>query len=321
MDEHAEQTASAPRRRWGIGSGSSVAALRFYYHFARIVGRVLAYFCTGPALLYTMLFVGTARRTSMEYLTLVLGPAGWPVRVARSFRHIFNFAAAMVDRTLLLSRGPETFTFVGEHIERMGELAEAGKGGLVFSSHLGNTELASAVLPVARARFHQVMADPMQGDLQEFLMEKAGDRFPPLLRLDGAPMASLQVLRAIRSGDLVGMKVDRVVDDHHAVVPFLGRRAAFPTGPWILAAITGAPVMLIFCMKEGGKGYRIVCEPPRTFRFERGRPKEDQLRDWVAWFAGRLESYVRRYPYQWYNFYDFFEMPPAAGDGHGDDGG
>lgn len=306
-------TDDAPPRRpargktWLRRSRGSLAAYRFYFHFSRIMGRVLSYFCTGPALLYYMIFATRARRSSMEYLTRALGPANWPVRVARSFRHFFNFAAALVDRSLILSRGKRVFDFVLDGREHITEQAATGDGCVLLSSHLGNMELAGAVLPEIQARFYQVMAEPLDEDIQKFMEEKAGGRLPPVIRLNGAPMASLNILRALREGGMVGMKNDRVFDDHHLDIEFLGHPASFPTGPLTVAALAKAPVILLLCLKEGGRGYRIIAEAPRQLVFERDRSRDEQLREWLGWYVERLEHYVHRYPYQWYNFYPFWD--------------
>lgn len=296
----------SPGRRWGDQGRGSLFAFRFYFHFSRAVGRVLSYFCTGPALLYYMLFAGRARRASFSYMRRLRGNAPWPVRIARGFRHIFNFAAALIDRSLLLSRGPEAFDLVEDGVGHVAEALAGGRGAILLGAHLGNMEFAAGVLQGVDATLYQVMAEPMNQDLQKFIEAKGGDRFPPVVRLDGAPMASLELLRVLRRGDLLAMKSDRVFDDNWLELEFLGQPARFPTGPLTVAGLTGAPVLLTLCLKEGGKGYRIVVEPPRTFRFDRSRPREDQLREWLQWYVGRLEHYARRYPYQWYNFYDFW---------------
>lgn len=294
-------------RTWLRTSRGSLAAYRFYFHFSRIIGRVPSYFCTGPALLYYMIFAGRARRASMEFLTRAIGPASWPVRVARSFRHVFNFAAALIDRSLILSRGERVFDFVLDGQEHITGQARSGEGCVLLSSHLGNMELAGAVLPDIQAPFFQVMAEPLDEDIQKFIEEKAGGRMPPIIRLDGAPLASLAVLRALRDGGMVGMKGDRVFDDNHLEVEFLGRPARFPTGPLTVAAVSGKPVILLHCLKQGGKGYRIVAEPPRRLVLDRRQPREPQLRRWLRWYVDRLEHHARRYPYQWYNFYPFWD--------------
>jgi len=279
----------------------------FYFHFSRVVGRVLSYFCTGPALLYYVLTAGEARRASAEYLTRVLGPAPWPVRLARTFRHVFNFAASLIDRALLLGRGPGVFRWIEEDVEPVKAALREKQGMILLGSHLGNIEVAGAVL--GTDSMVQVMADPMAEDMQQWLEARGDAVFPPVIRLDGSSMASLDLLRSIRDGRLVAMKSDRVFDDNHLEIDFLGAPARFPTGPLSVAAATGAPVVLVFCMKEGGRTYRIIIEEPRTFRFDRKRPRDEQLREWLTWYADRLEQQARRYPYQWYNFFPFWQRP------------
>ncbi len=306
MNEAEPSSPQRPGRRWGDQGRGSLIAFRFYFHFSRVVGRVLSYFCTGPALLYYMLFAGQARRASFAYMRRLRGPVAWPLRVARGFRHIFNFAASLIDRSLLLSRGPEVFDLVEDGVEHLSDALREGRGAILLGAHLGNMELAAGVLRGVEATLHQVMAEPMNQDLQKFIEAKGGDRFPPVVRLDGAPMASLELLKVLRRGDMLAMKSDRVFDENWLELEFLGRPARFPTGPLTVAGITGAPVLLTLCLKEGGRGYRIVVEPPRRFRFDRSRPREDQLREWLTWYVARLEHHARRYPYQWYNFYDFW---------------
>ncbi len=44
--------------------------------------------------------------------------------------------------------------------------------------------------------------------------------------------------------------------------------------------------------------------------FTAGQSREAQLRVWVEQYVAVLESLVRQYPYQWFNFYDFWDAPP-----------
>jgi predicted LPLAT superfamily acyltransferase len=88
--------------------------------------------------------------------------------------------------------------------------------------------------------------------------------------------------------------------------PFLGAPADFPQGPWILAALMGAPVFLIFCIKEQGV-YHIYYEPfaeqlalPRSGR-------EAAVAELAARYAARLEHYCRKDPYQWFNFFSYWQ--------------
>ena len=89
---------------------------------------------------------------------------------------------------------------------------------------------------------------------------------------------------------------------------FLGEPAYFPEGPFILASLLECPVYLLFCLKKEGK-YDVYLEKladplelPRTTR-------RQDLERVVRVFADRLEKQCLAFPYQWYNFFDFWQKP------------
>jgi predicted LPLAT superfamily acyltransferase len=65
--------------------------------------------------------------------------------------------------------------------------------------------------------------------------------------------------------------------------------------------------VLCFGLYRGGNRYDLYFEPfADTLALERTR-REQHLRDIVERFAGRLEHYARDAPYNWFNFYDFWQ--------------
>ncbi|MNC91815.1 hypothetical protein D3C83_81360 [compost metagenome] len=66
-------------------------------------------------------------------------------------------------------------------------------------------------------------------------------------------------------------------------------------------------IVLMFGVYRGGSRYDIYFERLAGIqpvgRLERKRAWEDSLRQYV----GRLEHYCRLAPYNWFNFYDFWE--------------
>jgi len=94
-------------------------------------------------------------------------------------------------------------------------------------------------------------------------------------------------------------------------VPFLGAPASFSQGPFILAALMGCPVFLMFCLREGD-GHTVYFEKFADRIVLPRRGKEDELRDLAARYAERLEHHCLRAPLQWYNFYDYWAQPQAA---------
>jgi predicted LPLAT superfamily acyltransferase len=129
----------------------------------------------------------------------------------------------------------------------------------------------------------------------------------------GEPEAMLRLRESVERGEIVGILADRAPQqDKTAVVPFLGDLAPFPTGPLILAAVLGTPVVLFFGIHTGSRRYEVSFEhfADRVI-LDRSRRAED-LATWTRRYAARLETYVRRYPFNWFNFYDFWERRPNA---------
>jgi hypothetical protein len=81
--------------------------------------------------------------------------------------------------------------------------------------------------------------------------------------------------------------------------PFLGAPARFPRGPFKLAAVLGAPVVLFSATWQGGRRYEVAFE---AF----GQVRSGEVDQAVMRYAAWLESACRRSPENWFNFYDFW---------------
>jgi predicted LPLAT superfamily acyltransferase len=99
----------------------------------------------------------------------------------------------------------------------------------------------------------------------------------------------------------------RVVPNDRLVrVPFFGREAAFPAGPFLMAAALKVPVVLFACTYLGGNRYQEHFELfAEEITLDR-RNRDADLERWVRRYAERLEYYCRLAPYNWFNFYDFW---------------
>ena len=131
-----------------------------------------------------------------------------------------------------------------------------------------------------------------------------------IIRL-GRPEAMLEAREVLDRGGVVGLLADRAPrGERMLAAPFLGAEAPFPGGPMTLAAILHAPVMLGFGLWLGPRRYLLRFEPfaeaidlPRATR-------QAALRSWLARYAARLDQVCRAHPYNWFNFYDFWQEEP-----------
>jgi len=121
-------------------------------------------------------------------------------------------------------------------------------GLLVLTAHLGNFEL----LPAAHAMFgyqidlvHHTQRFAAGEALMTFVRERAGVR---VIRKHAAARA---VLRALRQGRTVGVTFDQNAKRSEAIfVPFFSEIVATSSGLARLVALTGAPVLPVFLVRQ-----------------------------------------------------------------------
>jgi predicted LPLAT superfamily acyltransferase len=178
-----------------------------------------------------------------------------------------------------------------------------GRGCLLLGSHLGSFDL---MMLAQRAMDGRPISILMRVDPRSKLRSIAGieDRGPSLIPL-GRPESYLRAHEALTRGEIIALLADRG-DGAAACLPvrFLGRSAALPIAPHVLAARSGAPVLMCFGLYEGGNRYRIefVEFGPAAPAASRGVA----LQPVVERYAALLEQYARRYPLNWFNFYPYW---------------
>jgi predicted LPLAT superfamily acyltransferase len=275
-------------------------------------GRRLARLCLYPITGYFYLRRGPERRASAQYLHRVFGrPATrWQV-----LKHIHAFAATILDRVFLLAHGEQPFEFETQGLDLLDERIAQGRGVLLFGSHQGSFEALRAVGARRPNMPLRVVLDkqktPAMTELLEALAPEVGACVIDAAQ-DGTSIA-LAMAEACQQGAVVAMLADR--GRGHEVLrraDLLGSPAPFPVSPWLLAHTLQVPVVLCFGLYLGGNRYRLVFEP---FSDKVEIPRHDRvptLDALVARYAQRLEHYIRVAPYNWFNFYDFWQETPAA---------
>ncbi|MCI0669453.1 MAG: lysophospholipid acyltransferase family protein, partial [Myxococcaceae bacterium] len=301
--------------RWTGKSRGGVVGHWIFYQLTRWFGIRPAYALLYPVSLYFLLVLGTGRRASMQFLERALGPTHWAGRLARTYRHFLAFARTLVDRFVLSLHGPGLFRLEENGLHHIRTAAAEGRGAILLTAHMGNWDIAAGLLGDVSADVAVVAFRGEQERLARFL-EKAHGRGPRVIAVGDELLGSLEMVRALREGTLLAVQGDRALNPRVVRVPFLGREAPFPVGPFVLAAVSGAPLIATFSTQVGPASYRFVAAPPMRVSFAPGQSRDAQLRGWVEQYVRQLEALVREHPYQWFNFYDFWEAePPSASSG------
>jgi predicted LPLAT superfamily acyltransferase len=297
-----------PGGAWRGRHLGSLWGWRFFLGMIRVLGRGPTHGAMVVMAAFYLVFASSHREGVLAYLRRAAA-AGLPVKAGwgDAWRIFHAFACSIVDRFVLLVRGPEAFRIVHEETAAAKRTLES-QGAIFLTAHMGNPDLgATALQTVEFQRPVNVLQytagdDPYMQLLRHYLPD---GQAPRVISLNaGEDLASLEVIRALRRGEIVAIKGDRVVDDRSVEVELLGARIALPTGPFLLAALSKAPMFLLGCFHEGDGAYRVIAGEPWELRFTSREDRQADLERWAQRFASQLEAWARRYPYQWYNFHD-----------------
>lgn len=286
----------------------SVAALRLLVGFAGLVGRPVARLTLVPVCAYFLVFSVRARAASRSYLARVLGrQPGF----GELFRHYFTFATVALDRMFLLKDRYELFDLRVYGEEAMDRLREAGRGCLLLGAHMGSFEVLRAMGTSKQVRVVLVMYEDnarMVGTVARAINPGLADHIIALGRFD----SMLKLQERLHHSDWVGLLGDRALAEEAQLrVPFLGGMAGFSTAPFRIALMLKRPVVLMLGVYRGGNRYELhfeeLFDPQGIDRAQRTACIEQAVRA----YAARLEHYCRQAPYNWFNFYDFWNDPAA----------
>jgi len=323
------QTDEKPIRHWSrIEERGVFLGLKIMLKTYRIFGRPGFSLILYPVILYFYLTNRAARRASAAYLQRIdadtrgrRGLGRWPARL-RSLRHFLSFGAAILDKLRAWTGGLQLSDVDFENFEAYTALQEAGRGGLIIVSHLGNAEVSRALETRFREGKITFLVHTRHAEKFNRLMHEESPRSAVSLiqTTEIGPDTAIFLKQKIDAGEMVVIAGDRTPASGSSRVssaPFLGKSAPFPEGPFILAAVLKCPVLLLFCLKEKSR-FRIIFEPfSDVVDMPRARRREI-LSDLTRRYAERLEFHCLTTPYQWFNFYDFWRgaAPANRNDEH-----
>jgi predicted LPLAT superfamily acyltransferase len=188
------------------------------------------------------------------------------------------------------------------------KMVDEHTGGLLISAHAGNFEMAGNMLERLNTRVNIIMVDSEHEKIREYLSSVTRRNFNIIvIRDDNSHI--YEINRAFSEKEIVCIHGDRFVRGSKKMAArFLGGNAFFPTGPFYLALKFGVPVSFVFAMKESKDHYHFYASPPELYEKQGIPGKRDQIiLVIIKHYICQLEKIIRKYPSQWFNYYNFWE--------------
>lgn len=284
----------------------SLLAMRVMLWLSLALGRRL----TRPILwcitLYFFASSPDVRRHSRNYLARVLPH---PVRWWHVLRHFHWFSIVVHDRVFLLRDRKSLFDFQVEGNEMLHEFNDTRGGVMLFGAHVGSFE---AIRAVARTTIRPVTIAMYADNARRVMSVLAA--LNPGATSEILPLGQLNSMLAIRDriaqGHVVGVLADRNFgSDTLLPVTVLGEQGWLPDGPFRLAAALGVPVFFMTGLFMGGNRYAVHIERIADFSDCPRNAREARMAEARQTFADCMTRYCRIAPYNWFNFYDFWNPP------------
>jgi predicted LPLAT superfamily acyltransferase len=293
---------------------SNLTALRLMRWIALAAGRRVSRAVLFVAVFYFVVAGGELFRHSRSYLDRALGRrATW----RDVHRHLFAFAATVLDRVYLLRERFEMFEVEATGIETILGPVGRGEGVLACGAHLGSFEALRMIGHDKGLRVAMIMYEDNARLINATLAAIAPDAKLHTIAL-GRVDAMLALRRWLDEGGVAGMLADRTLPGNAqrsktVALPFLGAPARFADGPFRLAAMLRKKLVFMAGIYRGGNRYELHFSELADFSTAGAATDRDAaIRAALERYVATLESLCLGAPYNWFNFYDFWAEADAS---------
>lgn len=295
-------TGKKEKRGYGNKLGYSI------FHFVlKHTGLYWAYGILFILVPYYVIFRPSVYQCSKPYLKRRFPGDSYFIRYLRLIKYIYIFGQALIDQLY--------FGFVDESkfeldFQREPEILDLlKKGPVIFlMSHVGFWEVSMAGSTRFNKTLNVMVNEDFDKDKRKSFYDIKVKKFN-LINVSGNYGGMVEATNALLKGEALGVTGDRAEQWRTKSVPFLGSPAKFPIIAQQLAVATGASVIALFTSKHGHYGIRIEWEDISTeVLVDNNLTKDEKIERMLKNYSEALEKHIQKYPYLWFNFFDFWKM-------------
>ena len=304
---------SLDQKKWSnIKERGGMLPLMLMLGFYRLGGRWLCRIVLLFVIFWYWLFSKTARQASLNYLTKLhefsgeASPFKSPPTQTNTDTHLMQFAECILDKIEgWLGHIPETELKLFGH-EKIREQYQ--KGAVIVVSHFGNIELLRAIKSENPQKINILVYQKHATKFNQFIKKLNSHADVNLVPVDELGVDTALVLQEkLAQGEWIIVAADRIPVQSNRVqtVEFLGEDADWPQGAWILASLLKVPVLAVFCYRTCQQFEVHIYKMTDQLQFSRKTRMEDMQKT-MRQYVVLLEKHCLRAPYQWFNFYNFW---------------
>lgn len=211
------------------------------------------------------------------------------------YRNMRQFGKVIIDRFAVY--GGRQFNITIENNKWLEDCYQSDLPLVILSGHIGNFELAGYFLKPKNKQMYVVMYG---GDKAVVMQNRTKFLTPNDIHLIFSQSDTnylFEINNALANGDMLAMLADRVFGSKRTLTTnILDKDVRLPLGPFKTTLLRPANICVVFAVKTSTRDYTIYLTPINATT-----PQE--LADN---YAKEIDKIMRRYPYQWFNYYNFW---------------
>lgn len=285
---------------WDGKSKGTLLGYQIFVFCIKNLGVRAAYFVLYFVASYYFLFLTKTNRATFYYLHK---RQGYPYFKAKRmlFMSYYTFGQTLIDKTAISAGMRNRFTYEFDGINVLMGLLEQKKGAVLISAHIGNFEIAEYFFSDIATDFqiHLVTSDMEHRPIKEYLESIAVKSTVKFIIIKEDLSHIYEINNALANNELICFTGDRYMDGvKYITEPFLGQDANFPAGPFLIASRLKVPVVFVYAMKEKNLHYHLYAREAEV--------KHRDERALLKVYIQSVESMLKKYPLQWFNYFDFW---------------
>ncbi len=290
--------------KWEGKSKTNPLGYRIFVFVCKTFGLGAAYLLLRFVAFYFFVFSKGSSKAIFKYFKNRL-QYGYFKAVTSIYKNYYLLGQTLIDKWVVIGGMKNQFTYHFDGMEYLSQMVDLGKGGILLSAHVGNWEIAGNHLHILNTKINIVMFDGEHEKIKAYLGGLGEKKFKVIVvKTDMSHVYEMGA--ALANKELVCMHADRFLEGNKTMsMALLGEEALFPLGPFLLAAGFSVPVSLVYAFKESHHHYHYFASPLISRNTDEKKP--DFAIRLANYYGHDLENKIKKYPLQWFNYYDFWK--------------
>jgi predicted LPLAT superfamily acyltransferase len=291
---------------WHGKSKGTPLGYRIFVWILKTFGVLPAYFLLRFVVLYYFFFSFKASRQIYLLYRQKLGYSRVS-SIIKVYKNYFLLGQGIIDKVVLMSGIKNDFTFEFDGEENLRKIAAMKQGGILLSAHIGNWDVAGHLFKRLETPINIVLYDGEDEQIKQYLEGVTGKRNVNIIVIKEDLSHIYAISDAFSKNELVCMHADRFLEGNKTITSnFLGSPARFPLGPFLLASTFKVPVSFVFAVKESKLHYHLFASEIKDYS---PNVRKELIQQMLIDYTEAMETKVKQYPEQWFNYYNFWNIP------------